>query len=172
MYTIPSIGYLGPARIGAAVSAAFTLIPSVLFAFAGIWLIHRSRELLDSWRTATIPVPVPLVTVNLNMNFIDLLRLHALHDKLVYWDEHLWLAFSVLWLVPWVVWIIAGALFTVLLVLIYNIIGKLGGGMRVALRPTASGPGGSLSPGGASGGPANWQQPPQPQQSWSPPPRR
>jgi hypothetical protein len=165
MYTIPSIGYRGPARIGAAVSAAFTLIPSVLFAFAGIWLIHRSRELLDSWRTATIPVPVPLVTVNLNMNFIDLLQLHALHDKLVYWDEHLWLAFAMLWLVPWIVWIVAGALFTVLLVLIYNLIGRLGGGMRVALRPTAIGPGGS--PGGAG----NWQQP-QPQPHWPPPPRR
>ena len=37
VYTVPSIGFSGPARIGAAASAAFTLIPSVLFAFAGIW---------------------------------------------------------------------------------------------------------------------------------------
>lgn len=162
-YTVPSIGYLGPARIGAAVSAAFTLLPSVLFAFAGIWLINRCRELLDSWRTATIPVPVPLVTVNLNMNFIDLLQLRALHDRLIYWDEHLWLAFAGLWLVPWILWIIAGALFAVLLALVYNLIGKLGGGMRVALHPTATGPGGPP--------PGSWQQP-QPQPNWPPAPHR
>jgi hypothetical protein len=164
-YTIPSIGYGGPARIGAAVSAAFTLLPSVLLAFAGVALIHRARDLLDSWRTATIPVPVPLVTVNLNMNFIDLLNLHQLHDRLVYWDERLWLAFALLWLVPWVVWIVSGALFGVLMALIYNIIAKLGGGMRVALQPSVRPVDGQAVPA------ANW--PPQAQQpGWPPPPGR
>jgi hypothetical protein len=165
VYTIPSIGFGSPARIGAAVGAAFTLLPCVLFAFAGVALIHRSRQLLDSWRNASIPVPVPLVTVNLNMNFIDLLNLHRLYDRLVYWDEHLWLAFALLWLLPWIVWIVAGALFGVLMALIYNVIAKLGGGMRVTLQPSAIRA--SAPPAGAGG----WQPPPG-QAGWPPGPAR
>jgi hypothetical protein len=160
IYTIPSVGFSGPARIGAAVSAAFMLVPCVLFAFAVTWLIHWARDLMDSWRSAQISVPAVVTTVNVNVNFLDLMRLHAVHGKLVYWDEHLWLAFAVVWLVPWVVWIIAGALFAVLLALIYNLIGKMGGGMRVTLRPNTTHAGGP--PAGA------WQQP---QQNWPPAPR-
>ncbi|MGE3269839.1 MAG: hypothetical protein AB7P40_13895 [Chloroflexota bacterium] len=166
MYTVPSVGYSGPARIGAAISAAFMLIPCVLFGFAGAWLLHAARNLLDSWRNATIPVPIPLMSVNLSMNFIDLLSLHKVHDSLVYWDDRLWLTFAILWLVPWVLWIIAGVCFAVLVAAIYNLVGKLGGGMRVALRPiavpsrshmAAPGPGGP-PPAGA------WQNPGWPQE--------
>ena len=163
-YTIPSIGFSGPARIGAAVAASFMLVPCVVFAFLATWLIHWSRELMDSWRSAQISVPAVVTTVNVNINFLDLMRLHAVHDKLVYWDEHLWLAFAGLWLLPWVLWIIAGALFAVLMALIYNVIGKMGGGMRVTLRPSA------VHAGGAAPGVGNWQQPSQ-QQNWPPAPR-
>jgi hypothetical protein len=160
IYTIPSVGFSGPARIGAAVSAAFMLLPCVLFAFGVIWLIHWARDLMDSWRSAQISVPAVVTTVNVNINFLDLMRLHAVHDKLVYWDEHLWLAFALLWLVPWVAWIIAGVLFAVLMALIYNLIGKMGGGMRVTLRPSTTRAGGPPA--------GNWQQPPQ---NWPPAPR-
>src|SRR5215217_2390703 len=37
IYTIPSVGFAGPARIGAAVAAAFMLLPCVLFGFLGAW---------------------------------------------------------------------------------------------------------------------------------------
>jgi hypothetical protein len=43
LYTVPSVGFGGPARIGAAVAAAFTLLPCVLFGFIGAFLIHASR---------------------------------------------------------------------------------------------------------------------------------
>lgn len=160
-YTIPSVGFGGPARIGAAIGATAMLLPCVLFAFGGAWLIHWSRDLLDSWRSATVQVPVPLVSVNLNMNFIDLLRLHAVHDKLVYWDEHLWLAFALIWLIPWALWIVAGSLFGMLMALVYNILGKLGGGMQVTLRPADIGP----------AAPAQWQPQQQPASWQGPPPR-
>ncbi|MCC7370895.1 MAG: hypothetical protein IT306_20950 [Chloroflexi bacterium] len=159
-YTIPSIGFGGPARIGAAVGASFMLLPCVLFAFGGVWLIHWSRELLDSWRSATVQVPVPVVSVNLNMNFIDLLRLHAVYDMLVYWDGHLWLAFGLLWLLPWVLWIVAGSLFGMLMALVYNIIGKIGGGMRVTLRPSDPGSGAAAGPWPTQQQPAAWPGPP------------
>lgn len=134
------------------------LLPCVLFAFAVTWFIHWARNLMDSWRSATISVPAVVTTVSVNINFLDLMRLHAIHEKLVYWDERLWLAFAGLWLLPWIMWIIAGALFAVLMALIYNVIGKMGGGMRVTLRPS------DVRGGAPAAG--NWQE--TQQQNWPP----
>jgi len=158
VYRVPSVGLWGSARIGAALSAAFTLLPCLVFAFAGAWAVHAFKLLLDSWIRATVPVPVPLVSVNLTMNFIELLHLQALHDRLISWDSHLWLVFAVVWLVPWAVWIIAGALFGVLLAVIYNLVGRMGGGLRVTLTQDATAV------------PATWSAPmsPGPPPTWAP----
>ena len=137
-YTIPSVGFAGPARIGAAVAAAFSLVPCVVFGFLGAWLVHAGRQLLNSWLNASVRVPVPVVSVDLNMNFIELLKLRPIFDVFIYWDDRLWLTFALLWLLPWVLWIISGAIFGVLLAAIYNLIGKLGGGVRVTLAPPTS----------------------------------
>jgi len=165
-YTIPSVGFAGPARLGAAVSAAFTLVPCVLFADLGAWAVHAARRLLDSWLTASIPVPIPIAPINLPMNFVDLLRLRGFYDSLIYWDDRLWLVFAILWLAPWILWIVAGAIFALLLAAIYNMVGAAGGGFRVRLAP-ASGAGLSTAPPpqpvpwpqGPSVPPAGWQQP-------------
>jgi hypothetical protein len=154
VYTVPSIGYLGPARIGAAVSAAFTLLPCVLFGFVGAWIVHGGRSLLNSWLNASVRVPVPLVNVDLNMNFIELLHLRSAFDFFIYWDDRLWLTFAILWLTPWAVWIVAGAFFGILLAGVYNLVGKLGGGVRVTLVPTAGPPAGP-----PSGSPTAWPPP-------------
>jgi hypothetical protein len=162
LYTVPSVGFGGPARLGAAVAAGFTLLPSVLFAFLGAWLVHWGRDTLNSWQTAVVQVPVPLVNVSLGMNFIDLLHMRRVFDILIYWDDRLWLTFVILWLVPWVVWILAGAFFGVLLATIYNTMGKMGGGMRVTMVPAAS-PGQpyAQSTAWSSSPPAAWSGPPQ-----------
>jgi len=135
IYRVPSIGLGGSARIGSAVSAAFTLLPCIMFAFIGAWLVHAGRRLLDSWLAATVPVPVPLVSVSITMNFIELLHLRAIYDQLISWDDHLWLTFAVLWLVPWAAWIVAGALFGLMLAMIYNLVGTMGGGLRLSVSP-------------------------------------
>jgi hypothetical protein len=140
VYTVPSVGYLGPARIGAAVTAAFMLLPCVTLGFIGAWLVHAGRRLLDSWLVASIPVPIPITPINLPMNFVDLLRLRPVYDVLIYWDDRLWLTFAILWLVPWVAWIVAGTIFAVVLAAIYNLVGKLGGGIRVTMVPTSATP--------------------------------
>jgi hypothetical protein len=163
---VPSVGYLAPARIGAAVSAAFTLLPCVLFAFAGAWLVHAARDRVQSWQNASVRVPVPVVSVDLNMNFVDLLHLRDIFNVLIYWDDRLWLTFAILWLAPWLVGIVGGALFGVLLAAIYNLIGNLGGGIKVTLVPTAdpaAGAGMALTgwaPGPPSGPSAGWPPPP------------
>ena len=133
VYRVPSVGLAGSSRIGAAVSAAFTLLPCILMAFAGAWLVHAGRKLLDSWLGATVPVPVPLVSVSLTMNFIELLHLRPVYDVLISWDDRLWLTFAILWLVPWAISIVAGALFGLLLGVIYNLVGTMGGGLRLTL---------------------------------------
>jgi hypothetical protein len=167
-YTIPSVGFAGSARIGAAVAAAFTLVPCVLFGFLGAWLVHAGRDLLQSWINASVRVPVPLVSVDLNMNFIELLKLRSLFDVFIYWDDRLWLTFALLWLVPWVLWIVAGALFGVILAAVYNIVGKLGGGVRVTLSPDAQAAArpavsSTVWPQGTQPGPpAGWSGPPEP----------
>jgi len=146
VYTVPSVGLGGAARLGAAVSAAFLLVPCVLFGFAGAWGVHALRSLLASWQTASVRVPVPLVNVDLTMNFVDLLHLRPTFDSLIYWDEHLFLAFAILWLAPWVLGIIAGALFGVLLAAVYNLVGKLDGGVRVTLVPSVAAPASAAVP--------------------------
>jgi hypothetical protein len=154
-YTIPSIGFAGPARLGAAVSAAFTLVPCVIFASLGAWGVHAGRRLLDSWLTASIPIPIPIAPINLPMNFVDLLRLRPFYDSLIYWDDRLWLTFAILLFAPWTLWIVAGALFALLLAAIYNMVGAAGGGMNVRLSP-------SDRPHGAPPQPAAWTPAPQP----------
>ena len=122
--------------------------------------------MLESWQSATVKIPIPLVSVDLGMNFVDLLHVRPILNDLVYWDDRLWLAFAILWLGPWVVWIIAGALFGVVLGAIYNLIGKLGGGMRVTMSPTATPGGGTRLPPAqlarrpAPAPPGGWPSPP------------
>lgn len=164
-YTIPSVGFAGPARLGAAVSAAFSLVPCVIFAFLGSWAVHAARRLMDSWLTASIPIPIPIAPINLPMNFVDLLRMRPFYDTLIYWDDRLWLTFAILWLTPWILWIIAGAFFALVLAAIYNMVGSAGGGMSVMLRPsqTRAEP---AARGAQPAPPVSWQQP-----NW-PPDRR
>jgi hypothetical protein len=169
LYTVPSIGFGGPARIGAAVSAGFGLLPCVLFGFIGAWLVHWARDLVESWQSASVKLPIPLVNADLGMNFVELMHLRPILDKLIYWDERLWLVFAIMWLVPWVVWILAGAFFGVLLAAIYNIIGKMGGGVQVRMVPKTTPEGGqAYAPAGwqvggpPQGAPGGWQGPPGP----------
>lgn len=135
VYTIPSVGFGGPARVGAAVTGAFMLLPCVLFAFVGSWLLHQIRETMDIWLRGSVRLPVQFVSVDLPLNFIDLLGMREVYDKVTYWDDRLWLVFFALWLVPWFTWIISGSLFAVLLAAIYNMVGKAGGGIRMTMTP-------------------------------------
>ncbi|MCC6177641.1 MAG: hypothetical protein IT305_20255 [Chloroflexi bacterium] len=147
-FTVPSVGFAGPARMAAAVGGAFTLLPSLLFAFVGSWVVHAGRQLLAGWSTAKVPIPVPLVnSIEINLNFLDLLHLHPAYDFLVYWDDRLLLVFAILWLTPWLIAIVASMVFGIVLAAIYNAVGGLGGGLRVTLRPTEPRP----SPGRPSG---------------------
>lgn len=157
IYTVGSLAYGDMARIGAAVSAAFALVPCVLFGFAGAWLVHAGRDLLESWQRGSVRAPVPLASVDIGMNFIELLRLRPLFDAFVYWDDRLWLTFALLWLIPWTVAIVAGALFGLVFAMVYGLIHKLGGGARVALAPIQSAPTGppaAPAPWGAGSAPA------------------
>jgi hypothetical protein len=150
------------------IAAAFTLLPCVLFAFAGAWIVHAGRQLLQSWLSASVRVPIPLVNVDLAMNFVDLLHLRPVLDALIYWDDRLWLTFALLWFAPWVVWIVAGAVFGILLAAIYNLLGKTGGGFQVTAVPVATPPARWSAP--AAGWPA--YPPPGPPASWPLPPER
>lgn len=145
-YTVPSVGFSGPARFGAALSALFMLLPCLIFAFGGAWAVHEGRELLDSWVTASIRIPIPIAPINLPMNFIDLLNLKATHDRFIYWDDRLWLVFATLWLIPWALWIVAGAVFGLLFGGVYNLMGSMGGGIRVKLTPADIARSGSMAP--------------------------
>jgi hypothetical protein len=158
MYRVPSVGIGGAARMGAGISAACTLLPCLLMAFAGAWGVHAARKLLDSWLAANVRVPVPLVSVDLTMNFVELLHVRPLYDLLISWDDRLWLTFAILWLIPWGLWIVAGALFGLMVALIYNLVGKAGGGLHVTLAPEETGP------------PAIWSEPmsPGPPPTWAP----
>lgn len=135
IYTVGSLGYGDMARIGAAVSAAFALVPCVLFGFAGAWLVHAGRDLLESWQRGSVRASLSLASVDIGMNFIELLRLRPIFDAFVYWDDRLWLTFALLWLIPWAVAIVAGALFGLVFAMVYSLIHKRGGGARVALAP-------------------------------------
>jgi len=138
VYRVPSIGLWGAVRIGSAFSAAFTLLPCLVVAFLGTWGVHALKLLLDSWLKASVLVPVPVVKVSLTMNFVELLHLQALHNLLISWDDRLWVTFALIWLIPWGVWIVAGAFFGLLLGLIYNMVGSMGGGLRIRLTPAES----------------------------------
>jgi hypothetical protein len=135
VYRVPSIGLGGAARIGAAVVAAFSLVPCILVAFAGSWGVHAARQMFDTWQSASVRIPAVVTSVDLTMNFVDLLRLRPIYETLISWDDRLWMTFTVLWLVPWIGSIVAGALFAILLALVYNIVGGMGGGLRVTVTP-------------------------------------
>jgi hypothetical protein len=156
VYRVPSLGLGGAARIGAAVSAAFALLPCLLIGFAAAWGVHALRLLLDSWLAASVPVPVPLVRVDLTMNFVELLHLRQIYDQLISWDNRLWLTFAIGWLVPWAISIVAGALFGLLLALIYNLVGSLGGGLRLTLSPDEVAPPETWSAPMSPGPPPTW----------------
>ncbi|MFN8525749.1 MAG: hypothetical protein U0821_21835 [Chloroflexota bacterium] len=130
---MPYVGFASLAGIGAGVSAIVWLLPSLVFAFAGTAFVHWLRGLLEFW--AKQEARVPVIGVGLPLNFVSLLRLQGLHDAAVFWDDRLVLAFAMLWLLPWVFWIVMGAIFAWVLALIYNTLGKVGGGVRVRLRP-------------------------------------
>ena len=167
VYTIPAVGLLSAARMGAVVAAAFTLLPCVLFAFVGAWLVHAGRQLLQSWLSANVRVPIPVVSVDLHLNFVELLQLRSVFDVLIYWDDRLWMTFALLWLAPWAVWIVAGAVFGIVLAAFYNLLGKTGGGFQVTAVPAAAPPArrASQTPawpsGPPPGPPASWPLPPE-----------
>lgn len=156
VYRVPSVGLWGSARIGAAVSAASTLLPCLLLGFLGAWGVHALRRLLDSWLAASVPVPVPLVRVDLTMNFIELLQLRPIYNMLISWDDRLWLTFAIIWLIPWVISILGGALFGLVLALIYNLVGSMGGGLRLTLSPDEAIPPETWSAPMSPGPPPTW----------------
>jgi hypothetical protein len=132
--TIAYIGLLSSARIGAAVGAVFSLLPAVLFAFGGTWAVHWTRTLLDGWSSQAIRLP--LVGNVAQLNVVQLLQLEGPYSLVAYWDDRLLLTFALLWLVPWSLAVIGGALFAAILALVYNSFGMLGGGVEVAVTPT------------------------------------
>ena len=136
-YAIPYVGFAALARVGAAVSAAFALLPCLVFAFAGSWLVQWLRSTLDFWSGQRLNLPVigSFLGSTLNLNFVTLLRLEGLHDLVIYWDDRLVLAFALLWLVPWVLAIVGGAVFAGILALVYNAFGRLAGGVEVEIVP-------------------------------------
>ena len=130
-YSVPYVGFAALTRVGGAVGAAFWLVPCLLFALAGSWLVHWLRTLLDAW--VRLEIRVPVINVGLPLNFVDMLRLKGIHDFLIYWDDRLGIAFAALWLVPWTVAILAAALFALTIALVYNSFGRLAGGVEVNL---------------------------------------
>jgi hypothetical protein len=156
VYRIPSVGLGGAMRLGSAAIAAFSLVPCLLIAFAGAWLIHRGRLLLESWQSAAVRVPAVVTNVEVHMNFVDLLQLRPFLNILISWDDRLWLTFAILWLIPWFCLIVAGALFALVLALIYNLVGAMGGGLRVTATPDEASASGAWSPALPAGQPPTW----------------
>jgi hypothetical protein len=136
-YAIPYVGFAALARVGAAVSAAFALLPCLVFAFAGSWLVHWLRSTLDFWSGQRLNLPVigSFLGSTLSLNFVTLLRLEGLHDLVTYWDDRLVLAFALLWVGPWLLAIVGGAVFAGILALVYNAFGRLAGGVEVEIVP-------------------------------------
>ena len=177
VYAVPSIDLVGAGQIGAAVSAAFNLLPCLLFAWAVVGLVSGTRWMLDSWAAASIRIPIPLASVDVPVNYIDLFRLRPLYNFVAYWDDRPWLTFILVFLLPWVFSIIAGALYGGTLAAIYNAVGKASGGMRVRLVPRPAAPAGPPGqsagwPGGQLPGPPPGQPVPWPQPGWPAEPRR
>lgn len=173
VYAVPTIDLVGAGQIGAAVSAVFNLLPCLLFAWGCSSLVSGTRWVLDALTTASIRVPVPLASIDVPVNYIDLFRLRSFYNFMVYWDDRLWLVFALLFLVPWVVSIVGGALYGGTLAAIYNMVGKASGGMRVTLVPTQGGQHGqSVGPSTWPSGPQPGAPPAWPNQGWPAEPRR
>jgi hypothetical protein len=162
VYAVPSIDLVGAGQIGAAVSAAFGLIPCLVLAWAVASLVSGVRWMLDSWTAASLRIPIPLASVDVPVNYIDLFRLRSFYDSMVYWDDRLWLVFALVFLIPWLFTIVSGALFGSMLAAVYNAVGKASGGMRVTLAST------QVPAAGQAGPPAVWApaSPPAPPQAW------
>jgi hypothetical protein len=173
VYAVPSIDLVGAGQIGAAISAVFNLLPCLLFAWGASSLVSGVRWVLDALTTASIRVPVPLAAIDVPVNYIDLFRLRSFYNFMIYWDDRLWLVFSLLFLIPWVLSIVGGALYGGTLAAIYNMVGKTSGGMRVTLVAPVGPPVGQSSPPASwAPGPQPGQQPAWPQQGWPSEPRR
>jgi hypothetical protein len=166
VYAVPSVNLVGAAQIGAAISAVFGLIPCLLFAGFIAKMVSDLRWMLDSWITASFRVPVPVIAVDVPVNYIDLFRMRALYDFVVYWDDHIVVLFALLFLLPWIFSIISGALYGTTLAGIYNAVGATTGGVRVTLVPGNASP---PPPPAASLQQAGWHSGPPPGQLQPPP---
>ena len=182
VYAVPSVNLVGAAQIGAAISAVFGLIPCLLFAGFVAKIVSDLRWMLDSWITASFRVPVPVIAVDVPVNYIDLFRMRALYDFVVYWDDHIVVLFALLFLLPWIFSIISGALYGTTLAGIYNAVGATTGGVRVTLVPGNApppAPASSLQQAGWQPGPPpgplqppSWPNQGAPSQGWPNEPRR
>ena len=172
VHTVPSIGPLGAGTVGAAVSAAFTVVPCLLFAWFITGLIGAARGVLDALARASLRIPIPIASVDVPVNYVDLFQLRDLYDNVVSLDNQVWLAFMFIFGIPWVIFIVCGGLCGIVLALIYNSVGAASGGIRVKLVPVYQAPPGPPTAwqSGPPGPPAN--QPPWPNQGWPAEPRR
>ena len=173
VYAVPSIDLVGAGQIGAAISAVFSLIPCLMFAWGIAALVGGIRWVLDSWTAASIRIPIPIASVDVPVNYIDLFRLRSFYNSMIYWDDRFWIVFLLVFLIPWVFSIVSGALYGTVLAAIYNAVGKASGGMRVTLVST------QIPPAGHAGPPVAWAPDPPPgpppawpNQGWPPDPRR
>jgi hypothetical protein len=169
VYAVPRIDLVGAGQIGAAISAAFNLLPCLVFAWGVTSLVSGVRWILDALTGASIRIPIPIASVDVPVNYVDLFRLRPLYDAVIFWDDRLWLTFILFFVVPWLLSIVAGALYGGTLAAIYNVVGKASGGMRVTLvSPQVTPP----------DAPAAWAPPlpsappAWPNQGWPPPDQR
>lgn len=132
-YAVPYMGYIALAKVGAGVAALVWLFPCFFLAVFGTSAVHYIRTTLDV--LARQQARVPVVGVDLPLNFVTLLRLEALHRFSIYWDDRLAFLFAAVWLAPWAGMIIGGAVFAVAVALVYNVVGKVSGGVQVRLDP-------------------------------------
>jgi hypothetical protein len=171
VYTVPSIGLMGAGLVGAAISAAFTLVPCLIFAWFITVLVGAARGVLDALARASLRIPIPIASVDVPVNYVDLFQLRGLYDSVVSLDNQIWLAFMTLFGIPWLIFIVCGGLCGITLALIYNSVGAASGGMRVKLVPVRQGPAGPPAawqpPGPPTNAPPAW-----PNQGWPPEPRR
>lgn len=173
VYTIPSIGPLGAGLVGAAISAAFSLVPCLLFAWLITGLVGAARRVLDALARASLRIPIPIASVDVPVNYVDLFQLRGLYDSVVSLDNQIWLAFMFLFGIPWLVFIVCGGLCGIVLALIYNSVGAASGGIRVKLVPVLQAPAGppaawpAMPPGPPVNAPPAW-----PNQGWPGEPRR
>jgi hypothetical protein len=131
MYAVPYVGFVSMAKVGAVVAALVTVLPCLVFAYLGASFVHWMRTTLDFW--VRQEARVPIINVGLPLNFVTLLQLQGVHDRVIYWDDRLALLFVLMWVVPWGVCILGGALFAWLVGLVYNMTASVSGGIRVRL---------------------------------------